>query len=87
MTPPWESEVEVLNIDGVRDSVWVTAVRRGTLTRKEENLLFRWDSQKLEEARLALDPSFVAASVSPLGNVWVATRHGGVLRSAVPKAN
>jgi len=87
VTPPWGPEVEVLNIDGVRDSVWVTAVRRGTLTRKEENLLFRWEGQKLEEARLALDPSFVAASVSPLGNVWVATRHGGVLRSAVPKAN
>ncbi|MBL0195829.1 MAG: hypothetical protein IPQ09_16685 [Myxococcales bacterium] len=91
-TPPGE-QLSIRNVVGVRASdAWVVATTtvpsNGNPTRdRTEPRLFRWNGRTLEPAKLAVDPRFVSASVSPLGTLWVGGTHGAILRSAVPKPN
>lgn len=90
-TPAGE-QLNIRNIVGVRASdAWVVATTvapTGYSPRdRTEPRLFHWNGRTLEPAKLAVDPRFVSASVSPLGTLWVGATHGAILRSAVPKPN
>ncbi len=75
-------QASVASIVGVHTSdVWIVA----SYTQEDQPRLFHWNGRTLEPAKLAVDPRFVSASVSPLGNLWVGGSHGAILRSAVPK--
>jgi hypothetical protein len=90
---PRGEQLSILKVVGVRASdAWVVATTgwgagsTGPRDRGEPRL-FHWDGRTLEPSKLAVDPRFVSASVSPLGTLWVGGTHGAILRSAVPKPN
>ncbi len=76
--------VGVASIVGLHSSdVWIA----GYSLLESQPRLFHWNGRSLEPAKLAVDPVFTSASVSPLGTLWVGAKHGAILRSAVPKPN
>ncbi|MBK6464220.1 MAG: hypothetical protein IPF92_24950 [Myxococcales bacterium] len=82
---PVGAKLSIRNIVGVNASdVWIVGF---SVVDAGGPRLVHWNGRTLEPAKLAFDPVFLSASVSPLGNLWVGGTHGAILRSAVPKPN